>query len=273
MKIKEALPGVFHKAYPILDPKTEMLAAMSLLRFHEIDALPLSLDTEEEGHGSQRAVFGFSSLARLLMLKPEQFGAFLKQPCESASELLATLGSGRGLSALLETFAKTRFGFAKVEDGKDIGALVGLSDVLGLYETGAIASDLVVKDVGSRILSMPDYTTLNEALAAMFERRYRRVFLSGKRAFVSDRAMIGHVFSPAVLKTILQGSKNILEEPISAVHGMSAREVKPGTPLKEAARILHEEKAGQCLIFGETVVTPWDVVMKPWGAKALRLGA
>jgi len=269
MKIKEALPGVFQKAYPVLDPRTEMLAAMSLLRFHEIDALPLSFGTSKRIRERQRAVYGFSSLARVLYLKPNLFAAFLKEPCEAASKPLASVGAGRSLSALLDTFAKTRFGFAKVEEGPDVGALASLSDVLGLYETGAIASKLVVRDVGSQVLSMPGDAILRKVLLVMFERRHRRIFIAGRNEFVSDREIIGHIFSPAILKTIVEDSEDVLGAPISAVEKISARQVDPDTPLEEAAKILKQERAGQCLTFDETVVTPWDLVMKPHNAKAL----
>ena len=272
MRIKDSMPGIFQKAYPVLDPKTEMLPAMSLLRFHEIDALPLAFDGggKRQEH-KQRAVFGFSSLVRLLLLKPKELGPFLKKPCETVSESLVTVGARQSLSSLLDAFARTRFGFARVEDGRNVGALAGLSDVLGLYETGAIASDLTVRDVGSPILSTPGETTLRGALKVMFEKRYRRIFVSGEREFVSDRGIIGHIFAPTVLNSILQDGKDVLDTPVSVVEKTSAKEVQPDTHLKKAAGILRAEKAGQCLVFDGMVVTPWDIVMKPWKTKALKL--
>ncbi len=273
MRIKDALPGIFQKAYPVIDPKTEMLAAMSLLRFHEIDALPLAFDSAAKKERRQRAVFGFSSLARLLLLKPSEFGAFLRRPCEAASEFLASVSAGRSLSSLLDVYARTRFGFARVEDNKSVGALASLSDVIGLYEKGTISADLTVNDVASPILSTSEETTLRRALEVMFEKRCRRIFVSGEREFVSDRAIIGYVFSPATLNAIGQGAMDVLGTPISVVEKSAARNVESEAPLNEAARALRGEKAGQCLVFGEMVVTPWDVVMKPWKTKALKLRA
>ena len=88
-------------AYPVLDPKTEMLSTLSLLRFQDIDALPLSFDSGRK----QRAVAGFSSLARLIKLEPRALPKFLKQPCADASEPIATVNANRSLSVLLDMFS------------------------------------------------------------------------------------------------------------------------------------------------------------------------
>jgi CBS domain-containing protein len=271
MKVKDALPRIFQRAYPVIEPQTKMLSAMSLLRFHEIDALPLSF---EPGEKRQRAVFGSSSLARLILVGPEQLGSFLGRPCADASEPLATVRATQDLATLLETFAKTRYGFARVEERTGVGALASLTDVLELYETGVVTTSLSVKDVGTPISSMPSDTSLRKALQEMFRKRFRRVFVSGSRGFVSDREMIGHVFSPGVLGQILQrrkGPKEVLEITVSEVKRVMAKEVPPGTTLRKAARALRAESRGQCLVFDHMVVTPWDVVMKPWMAGELEL--
>jgi len=245
---------------------------MSLLRFHEIDALPLAFDLDAS-KTIHRAVYGFSSLARLLLLKPNEFASFLRKPCEIASETLASVSANKKVSNLLDTYGRTKFGFARVEDKNNVGGLVGLPEVLGLYETGAISSDLAVKQVGSKLVSTEGGTSIRKALKLMFERRYRRMFISGGKEFVSDRAMIGHVFSPAVLSAIAHGTDDVLAAPISEVDKMVAKEVRPDAKLAEAARALKAEKAGQCLVYDGAVVTPWDLVMKPYAGKALNIKA
>lgn len=274
MRIGDALPGlpgIFQKAYPVLDPRTNMLQAMSLLRFHEIDALLLA---KPAGKRQPRVVGGYSTLAKLMLVGPEKLGSFLEQPCEAASQPVPTLRASQSLSSLLETFAKTRFGFARVEKRRNVGVLASLSDVLGLYETGAIAADLTVKEVGSSRFSMPGETTIRKALQEMFQRKYRRLFVSGSREFISDRGIIGRTFGAAVLGKILHGRAarvEALDIPISSVEKMIPRKVAPNASLKEAARALAAERGGQCLVFGRMVVTPWDLVMKPWMAGALKL--
>ena len=270
MNIQDALPGVFRRSYPLLDPKTEMLSAMALLRFHEIDALPLSFDAKGK-EGKVRAVFGYSSLARLVLLDPKAVRGYLTRPCQEASDPLGVVTARSSLSRLLDTFAETRFGFARIESRRGAGALVGLSDVLGLFGTGVVSSDLLLYDVGSPILSLPEDTTLRKALATMFEKRHRRVFFPGGREFISDRGVIGYLFSPEVLGALAKDTGDFLDVPISKIERATAKESDPGVPLADAASELRSERAGQCLVFDHKVVTPWDVVMKPWEAKKLKV--
>lgn len=267
LKIVDALPQIFKRAYPTIDPRTETLSALSLLRFHEIDALPVLPDSRLK----HRAVFGFSCLARLMQLKPKQFTPFLEQPCESASEPIATVQASQALSSLLDAFARTRFGFARVEKRRDVGALVGLPDVLGLFGDGKVSSRLSVKSVASPIFSISKDATLGKALQEMFGRRCRRLFIDGTSEFIWDRGIIGYIFSPESLSSAATGrSADILRTPVAELETSTAKEVSPKTSLRSAAGILLAER-GRCLVFDENVVTPWDVVMKPWKARALKL--
>ncbi|MFI5421179.1 MAG: hypothetical protein ACHQ1H_09465, partial [Nitrososphaerales archaeon] len=79
MKIEEALPQIFTRTYPVLEPKTQMLLAVSLLRFHQIDALPIGFKRTQK---KRLAVFGYSCLKKLLETDPDNLGKFLELPCE-----------------------------------------------------------------------------------------------------------------------------------------------------------------------------------------------
>lgn len=267
MRIEEAFPRVFERAYPALDPNTPMVSALPLLRFCEIDVLPLSFDSARK----HRGIFGFSCLARILTLGPRRFSSFLKQPCEDVSEPLATVNSKSALGRLLDTFLETRFGFARVVESGGVGALLSLDDTLGLYDGGAMSSSLTAGQVASDAFSLPPETTLKETLEEMFARRYRRVFLSETRDFVWDRGIIEHLFSPSVLARVAQDpSSDPLAIPISDIGTTKAKEAAPDMTVAEAAERLRT-KPGQCLVFDGKVVTPWDVVMKPWKSRKLKV--
>jgi len=267
LKVREAFPTIFERAYPAVDPTTPILTVLPLLRFHEIDALPLSFD----GRRRQRAVFGFSCLARLLKVRPEGFGSFLKQPCEVVSESLATIRDDQSLSSLLNVYLRRRFGFVRVVESKGAGALLTLSDVLGLYQEGRLRSSLTLKDVGSAVFSMPSESTIREVLVEMFDMRIRRIFVSGTREFVWDKGIIEHLFSPAVLARVARREpEDILKMPISGIETTTAKRAEGFMHLREAASMLKAEP-GQCLVFDGKVVTPWDVVLKPWKGRELKI--
>jgi len=243
------------------------MSVLPLLRFHEIDVLPLSFGSERK----QKGIFGFSCLARLMHVRPEELASFLKQPCETVSETLTTIRAERALSGLLDAFQRRRFGFARVVESRGVGALLSLPDVLGLYGSGLLRSSLTLEDVGSASFSMPANLTVRDALAEMFDRRIRRVFISGTGGFIWDRSIIGHLFSPAILARVARDEEgDILGTPISHIETMTAREADGGMQLLEAAALLKVEP-GQCLIFDGKVATPWDIVMKPWKKGALKI--
>jgi len=267
LRIREAFPNLFEKAYPAVDPTTPILSVLPLLRFHEIDVLPLSFDAGRK----QRGVFGFSCLARLLNVRPEGISSFLKRPCEVVSEPLAIIRADRSLSSLLNVFLRRRFGFARVVESRGAGALLVLSDVLGLYQDGTLRSSLVLEDVGSTVFSMPTKSTVREVLVEMFDRRIRRVFISGTHEFISDRSIIEHLFSPAVLARVAQSEpEDILETAISGIGTTTAKVTEGRMHLREAAALLKIEP-GQCLVFNGKVATPWDIVVKPWKESELKI--
>lgn len=261
MKIVEALPGIFSRTYPVLEPGTELLLAASLLRFHQIDAVPIDFKAGQKKHF---AVLGYSCLANLLKTDPSWYKSFLEQPCERAAQEVATVAADDELGNLLKTFAKTEFGFAWVEGEFEVGALVSLRDVLGLYEYGTLTTPVKVDEVASPIYSMSSDATIREALAQMFSHRFRRVFLDkGKERVITDRKIISYVFSATRLEEVANSSKDLLDSHLKEIEAMKPKMIKGNPKLKEAAGAMKSE-VEECLVTEKGVVTPWDVVMKPW---------
>lgn len=131
MKIAEALPHIFKRAYPVLESGTQLVLAASLLRFHQIDAIPIGFQKKQEKH---IAVLGYSCLSKLLQTGPSSFKEFLEQPCENAAQELSSISSNANVEKLLKLFDKTKFGFAMLEGKFELGALVSLRDLLDLYK-------------------------------------------------------------------------------------------------------------------------------------------
>jgi hypothetical protein len=237
----------------------------------DIDAVPIIPVTK-----GARAVFGFSSLPRFVNLGPERFAGLLRGPCEVASDELAVLSIEDNLKVLLKAFESRRLGFALVHDGgkKMKAGLVSLADVLTLYGTGMLRTEVTVEDVSTPIFSMPASTTIREALKATFRHRYRRIFLEGERAYISDRSIMSYLFSPMVLEELNRGGqdKDILSIPISKTAKAAPLAISPKINMKTAALKLTKDRGG-CLVTSDgKMVTPWDAVMKPWFSGKLTMG-
>ncbi|MDA4123343.1 MAG: CBS domain-containing protein [Thaumarchaeota archaeon] len=263
MKIEQAFPHILEKQVPVVKSNYPLLTVLYLLRMQDVDAVPIVPVTNK----GARAVFGFSSLPHFMNLGPEGFAELLRGPCEAASDELNLLSVEDELGSLLDAFKSRTLGLALVHEGgrKMKAGLLSLTDVLALYGTGVIHAGMTVGDVGSPILSLPSTTTIREALQAMFRHRHRRVFLTGVEAYVSDRSIMSSLFSPTILEQLgSEKSKDILSTPIAKVEKVTPVAVGPKTSLSKAAYMLRRDRGG-CLITSEKkVVTPWDVVMKPW---------
>jgi len=109
----------------------------------------------------------------------------------------------------------------------------------------------------------------------MFRLRQRKVFIVGERMYISDRSIVDRVLSPTSLVRA-PGEREIpaLDVQIDGLKKFAPIEVAEGMSVHTAALRLRNEW-GPCLaIQGKDVVlTPWDVIMKPWEAGRLEIRA
>lgn len=259
MQLKSAFPHILDREYPVVRPEYPLLVVLYLLRMKDVAAVPLA------SPGKDRAVFGFSSLAKLLALGRERFASFLSEPCENASARLHSVKIDEDFRALLEVFGKKRLGCAMVHGPGNKRSLATLEDVLDLHMAGSISTEMRLEDLAQPIFSMPGSTSIRDVIQAMFSHRYRRVFIAGEDGYVSDRTVMDYVFSPMVLDEISKDlGRDALAAPADRLEKIKPIHVGPRTTVRAAAKKLRGEW-GQCLVVGgDKVITPWDVAMKPW---------
>ncbi len=273
MKIESALPRLLERKYPIIKPSYPLLTVLYLLRIQDVAAVPISEDGSR-----RRAVFGFSILPKLMELTPKNFDAYLEGPCESASVDLDCFSMNDEVETLLEGFKWRNLGVSlvcgKVGDEKRT-SLVTLVDLLRLYKTKQLTTDMSANDVASPILAMPGRSSVRDALQTMFRLRQRRVFITGELMYISDRSIIEHFLSPAsLIRDRHEPDGALLDGRIDGLKKTAPIEVTPRASLQSAALRLRSEW-GPCLIIKDkgVVVTPWDVIMKPWEAGRLTIRA
>lgn len=258
MKIGEALPHIFNRTYPVLEPGTQMLLAVSLLRFHQIDALPIGFKPDQK---KKFAVFGFSCLAKLQDTPPKEYARFLEQPCESASLELSTIDVNDTIENLLDGFEKTRFGFSWVESAR-LGGFASLRDLLELYRNGILYTTMTVEQVASPIYSLPSKTQIKSVLQEMFNHRFRRMFVEGKNTIVTDRRIIGYLFSSSRLSDASRQPEKLLDASLGDLETIEPNPIEGKTSINQAALAM-KDAVEECLVCDKGVVTPWDLVMKP----------
>ncbi|MGA2663372.1 MAG: CBS domain-containing protein [Nitrososphaerales archaeon] len=202
LQLDLAFPHALARRYAIVKPDYPLITVLYLLKLKDLAAVPLTSDREEES----RAVFGFSSLERLVKMGPKRFAPFLQGPCEDAAGELDCFTVNQDLGELLDSFKSRRLGFALVRgpDPSGTRSLVTLGDALGLYEKGMIQTDMVTADVASPVFSMPESASVREALQEMLSRGYRRIFVSDTGCYISDRSIIEHALTPSALEDFME---------------------------------------------------------------------
>lgn len=150
----------------------------------------------------------------------------------------------------------------------EVETTIGLDEFLPLYVEGLLSTDLRVSEVASPIFRVAPHTTVGEALEHMFQRGIRRLFLD-ERLFVSDRSIVRFIFSPEILMELRDSPGRLMGHTLAGVGPIEATESSGEMSVAEASGLI---KPGtmDCIVCQEGVVTPWDLVVKPWIQRRLR---
>jgi len=291
-KLKQLLPDILSITSPIVEASTFTLTAASLLRAHHVASVQVVekgkpargemtrtssvaaiqvTEMLEPAHLGAKYLFvsGYSILSNLVERKPSEYYSYLFQPCKGDAIGVGSVSVDQDLRELLELFRNTRFGFACLEDG-GLFTQVNLLDVAQLYADGTIKTDMLVKDVASRPFSLPGDTCVKDALEEMFSRRTRTAFVRGTKTLVSDREIISFIFSPRWLERIKDSPSSMLDCKIADVGLIEPDLIEGDTPISRAAGMM-APKHGNSFLCEQGIVTPWDLVMKPWNSGRLSI--
>lgn len=269
MKLKEALPEIFRRPVPVVEEGMAILVAGTLLDTPRRDVLPivrsfdktLTFVSKDQRH--LMAFAGHAILSRLIERNPEDYYKFLFEPIESVALKIQSFPGDEEFTNLFRAFTRTKFGWAIVEDS-GVYALATVADLIPLYSSGVLGTSLRAKDVASPIFALPQDTKLSKVVHEMIKHWVRRVFISGTNSFVSDREILAYIFSPERLALVRNSPSEMLEARLEDVGSVEPIPVDGSESLREAAELFKPVSGAWCLACNEGVITPWDLVVKPW---------
>jgi hypothetical protein len=267
MKIGEALPQVFDRSIPVLDPDTEIILAVSQLLFHKTDALPMEFRPRQR---KRHAIFGYACLDELLRTPPDDYAKFLYSPCVKTAKELARSRAEDNIESFLHVFQESGFGFSWV-DSKRASGFASVLDSLELFAKGLVDSVMTVGETASPIFSLPGETRIDDALQEMFDRKFRRVFVEGKNRLLTDRRIIGKVFSTERLPLASTNPKSFLDLKLNDIEAAEPLYFKENARIKEAA--ISIRKVDEETLICEKGVTAWDLMIKPLEIGKLQIKA
>jgi CBS domain-containing protein len=277
VSLARLFPDLFSMPRPITTPDVPVIVAASVLSIYDAPMLPIvkvgdSPTIMKDGVELFQAI-GSQPIIRLLTAtRPSEYYKILWKSCETTSIWIGSLGFDDTLDKLLRVFELTGFGDAKVDAPPSPPALVTLTEVASLYRERKLKCQLSVKDVASPAVFVDPETPLVEAMNTMCEKKIRRLFLSGKAGrFVSDRNILAFLFSPKGLKIARDSPDFWTDLRISEMDSKTARPISPDAKVEDVGRMLEAGRDVFMLSDELSLVSRWDLVMKPWKAGKLRL--
>ena len=276
LSIADAFPRLFNRALQTVEAGMSVFVAGTLLDIPRRDVFAITSVWGANPrllsrNGMHMAFGGYGLLKTLLQTDPKDHYKFLFQPCESVSLPIPCVDSESELSRVFEVMEHTKIGWLLVRKQTEY-AIVTLSDLVPLYSRGVLSTDASLGDVSSaQIFFTTARTRLDLALGEMLARRIRRVFLAGTKKFVSDREILEHIFSPDRLHVAEEYPERMLESTLGEVGYSSAAKVDKDLRVTKLARTFDVVSGAHCLLTAKGLVTPWDLVMKPWAMGRLKI--
>jgi CBS domain-containing protein len=270
-------PGLFSIPRPITTSDVPVIVAASILSTYEFPILPITkvsapLDVEKKGVKLFKAIGGQQIVRLVLESKPSDYNKLLWSPCTTSSMWLGALEFDESLDRLLKVFELTGFGDARVNAHAPPHALVTLDEVVSLYRERKLKCKLEVEKVASRAVFVDPDAKLMEAMRVMCDKRIRRLFLHGQEGvFVSDRNILAFLFSPKALAVAKDAPELWTDVDISSIPSMKASLVSPRDRVEDVGRMLEPGHDVFVLSENDSLVSRWDLVIKPWKANKLYL--
>ncbi len=275
--LSELFPELFSVSRPITTPDVPVIVAASILTAYDSPILPITKagtppGIEKQGVKLHRAVGSLPIISMLLETKPSDYYKALWKSCTTTSIWIGSLRYEDSLDRLLQIFESTGFGDARADHPDPPHTLITLNEVASLYRERKLKCSLGVKEVASRMISVDPDAMLIEAMRTMRERRVRRLFLAGKKGeFISDRSILGSLFSPKGLKAARDSPNLWTDLKVSEIPTMKAHFVSPDAMVEDVGRLIEAKRDVFVLSDGALVLSRWDLVMRPWKAGQLRL--
>ena len=166
------------------------------------------------------------------------------------------------LSGAIDIFNQTSIAFLPVTKSDLVVASLSVRDILPIIANGTIQVPL--KDISSSLVLLSKDTNLKVALNTMFQKRIRNIILRSNENdyyIINDRKILEFLFSENGRKILNTHNLGIQTVELDHIDKLTAIKVNKNTSLSKAAELLMDINT-PCLLLNESIVTPWDIVMK-----------
>jgi len=165
------------------------------------------------------------------------------------------------LGKAINIFRQTSFAFIPITKSGSVVASLSIRDVLPIIAESTV--DVSLKDVSSPLVLLSNKTNLKAALRIMFERNIRNMITKIENDYyiANDRNILEFLFSHSGRNVMRTNNEGVQAVGIDLIDMPLAIKVKENTRVNQAAQLLMDLNTS-CLLLGEFIITPWDIVMK-----------
>jgi predicted transcriptional regulator len=182
----------------------------------------------------------------------------------------STVEADRPLTAALDMFATTEFAFVPITIDHKVVTSLSLRDLLKI--AAALELDKPIRELSSSLIEIDDDTSMGNALEIMLEGGIRSLVvqkagdnMNAKTAagIINDRQILEFLISHEGRQILTsEGLNRLFEIKVNTLALQEARVVNPDISAGTAAAFF--DVSVPCLLLDQenSIVTPWDIVMK-----------
>ena len=172
------------------------------------------------------------------------------------------------LATALKIFGGTRFAFLPITDNGSLIASLGIRDILPLIVNTNV--DTPARHTSSPTIYVPKETDLNHTLNIMLTNGIRNVVIQddNNTYLLNDRKILEFLFSPKAREIMTVGKSEIGNLKVDDLDLIPISIISDDITISKAAKLLMDIRT-PCVLFENSIVTPWDVVMKTIGKNYL----
>ena len=257
--VRVAVPHIFRR--PLLDvspetPLTQLATFLAIGPQIYVDGLAVTLDQKPVGRIGSKHI-----------LKYVNRHSSFEWTDVSASDLMdseiKSIEADAPLSELMIIFGRTRFAFVPVAIRDEIKTAISIRDLLPLIVDAGLAGSS--KLISSQIVSCSTDTNLRDIISLMLSRNIRNIVVRHENGtfVVNDRKILEFLFSPDA-RTMFTRGKELADITVGVLNHYSGSAKINDVTISEAAKLL-TSVATPFLLIEDSILSPWDVVMKTSG--------
>jgi predicted transcriptional regulator len=252
--ISDVVPHIFKRPVLSVSPVDSLLQAGTFLAIGPqiyVDGLVV-LD-------GQKPVGRIGGQHIIQYILQHQDGWFQSTASQIMSHAPSVVEATDPLNVALDIFSKTKFAFVPISINGRVATSLSMRDVLRL-----VAGKLNTQagELSSRLVSVEGSTSIEKALGLMLEKGIRNLAVRSENSIriVNDRKILEFLLSYEG-RRVISGPMGLDAVSVDFLDLPAPKHVKRSMSAGIAAEFLSDVNT-PCLLCDDSIVTPWDIVMK-----------